>query len=203
MTGRRPRRTAEQVQVAIRDAVAAELAASGYAAVTFEGIARRANVSKPVLYRRYSDRASMVLDAMKSAGAAAEPQAQSSGSLREDLIAVMSASGERVTHFGADAYRALVGEVKPETLEQVAGMVVDTTSLLQNRILEPARERGELGPLPIDPEVVMAPLRLLRHRLIFTGVTAPDVADIVDKIALPLFRAASGLTQTDQPVDWR
>jgi AcrR family transcriptional regulator len=38
---------------AIRAATRAELADYGYAGVTFEGVARRAQTSKPVLYRRY------------------------------------------------------------------------------------------------------------------------------------------------------
>ncbi|MCB0910114.1 MAG: TetR/AcrR family transcriptional regulator [Propionibacteriaceae bacterium] len=192
---RRRRRTATEVEAAIRAAVLAELAEGGYGAVTFEGIARRVGTSKPVLYRRYPDRASMIFDAIRSQGPSRRLQ-ESTGSLRDDLFALMSVAHDETDQLRAGAYRALIGEAREDTLAQAAEMVLDVHSRIQDVVLRPARERGELGPEPLDPEVVLTPLRLGRDRLVLGPLTAGHVADIIDKVALPLYRVASGLPST-------
>lgn len=57
--GRGPR-----VRAAVLGAALAELAEIGYAALTVEGVARRAGVHKTTVYRRWRDRDSLVLDAI-------------------------------------------------------------------------------------------------------------------------------------------
>ena len=57
----RRRRRDEELLGGIRQAVRDELRDHGYPGVTFEGVARRAGTSKPVLYRRFDSRAEMVL----------------------------------------------------------------------------------------------------------------------------------------------
>ena len=53
---------------AIRDATYAELKEHGYSGVTFEGVARRAKTSKPVLYRRWADRRALLRDVVALTG---------------------------------------------------------------------------------------------------------------------------------------
>ncbi|WP_141871564.1 TetR/AcrR family transcriptional regulator [Microbacterium saperdae] len=79
---------------AIRAATIAELTEHGYAGVSFEGVARRAQTSKPVLYRRYSSRAHLVVDAWSDRAPLTLP-ALGSGSLRGDLIGGCEAVSER------------------------------------------------------------------------------------------------------------
>ncbi|MGC3992834.1 MAG: TetR/AcrR family transcriptional regulator [Propionicimonas sp.] len=195
---RRNRRSAAEVEAAIHAAVLAELAAGGYAAVTFEGIARRAHTSKPVLYRRYPDRASMIFAAVRERGPVRRMEA-STGSLRDDLLALLQTSFRRAADFGSEAYRALIGEARDETLAEVAGLNADLAVHLDAVIVAPARERGELGPLPLDLDVILTPMRLGRDRLVFGPFTDEDVVAIVDKVALPLYRAASGLPPAAVP----
>lgn len=193
-------RTAAEVEAAIRAAVLAELAEGGYAAVTYEGIARRVGTSKPVLYRRFPDRASMIFDAMRSRAAVGKLEA-TTGSLRGDLLTLMRRAHDKTTRYGPAAYRALVGDAREETLAQAAALAVDAVPRIEQVVLTPARERGELGPLPLDPDVVLAPMRLARDRIIFGTFTEADVLTIVDKVAIPLFRAASGLGVVDRAPD--
>ncbi|MFL6072011.1 MAG: helix-turn-helix domain-containing protein, partial [Mycobacteriales bacterium] len=49
---------------AIRDATRKLLAEQGYAAVTMEGVAARAEVAKTTLYRRWASKAELVADAV-------------------------------------------------------------------------------------------------------------------------------------------
>lgn len=168
------RRSADEVEADIRAAVLAELDEGGYAAVTFEGIARRVGTSKPVLYRRYRDRAAMIFDAMRSRGpAAAFPG--TTGSLPDDLLTMIGLLHRTTVRFGAESNRALLGEARDETLIKTVEMTMAAASRIDALILQPARERGELGPLPMAPEVVLAPLRLSRDRLLF-GPPGDDCA---------------------------
>lgn len=189
MTTRRPRRTAEQVKADIQDAVRSELVDRGYDGVTFDGVARAADMNKSVLYRRFPDRASMVLDALVGAGVpAALPSPR--GELRADLIAWLTTAVDRVMLLGADTYRGIIGEAKDETLTKADALLSNVTDLLEDEVIAAARERGELGPGPLDPVTVQAPLRVLRDEMIF-GASGDVVTEIVDHIALPLYRAAS------------
>ncbi|MFT4108952.1 TetR/AcrR family transcriptional regulator [Propionicimonas sp.] len=195
---RRHRRSAAQVEAAIHAAVLAELAAGGYAAVTFEGIARRARTSKPVLYRRYPDRASMIFAAVRDRGPVGRLE-ESTGSLRGDLQAMLELTFRRAADFGSRAYRALIGEARDATLAEVAGLSADVAARMEAIVLTPARQRGELGPLPLHPEVILTPMRLARDRLTFGPFTDQDVVAIIDTVALPLYRAASGLPPESVP----
>lgn len=189
---RKKPRTAAEVEADIRAAVLAELAEGGYAAVTYEGIARRVGTSKPVLYRRFPDRASMIFDAIRSRPAVGKLEV-TTGSLRGDLLLLMRKAHDKATRYGAAAYRALIGDARDDTLAQAAALAVDAVPRIEAIVLAPARERGELGPLPIDPDVVLAPMRLGRDRVIFAGGSDQELVSIVDKVAIPLYRAASGL----------
>jgi AcrR family transcriptional regulator len=186
------RRRDDVLMSAIREATKAELAAHGYAGVTFEGVARRAQTSKPVLYRRYASRAQMVFDALSTIGVTPDLSG-SRGSLRADLLAALGALVERFQRIGIETYRGLIAEVDDELLDRVN--VVATPLLREHirRILSDACERGELGSEPIPDRVAMAVFALLRHELFFsnTNVDATVLADIIDTVYLPLLRAVS------------
>lgn len=177
---------------AIREAVKAELAEHGYAGVTFEGVARRAKTSKPVLYRRYRSRAHMVSDALSTIGAA--PQLSGSrGSLRDDLLAAMDALVTRFTHIGIGTYRGLIAELDDELLDAIDA---ETTPLLREHIssvLSDARDRGELGDTPIPDRVAMTVFALLRNELFFSNSSVDNtvLTDIIDTVYLPLVRAVA------------
>lgn len=187
---RRRRRSGEQVVAAIRAAALAELGDRGYASLTLEGVAGRAGVSKPVLYRRYQSRVDLVFDALQDAGAALEPL-ESAGELRADLIAWVGAAADRAMSLGPGAYRGMVGEAGQATLRRLGGVVTGVAEKLSRQVLEPARERGELGPASLPSAVVMIPLEVLRDRILFDG-DAGSVEEIVDRVAMPVYRAASG-----------
>ena len=192
MTGRRPRRRAVEVREAVLEAALAELEECGYFGVTFEGVARRAGASKSVLYRRYDDRASLIFDAMRTAVTeVVAPEA--TGDLRQDLLAWLGAALDRAAQVGPLTYRGLVGEAQPETLKLIGGVVSGASLLLRQNVIIPAQKRGQLGPIPLELDVITVPMRLLRDHLVFGWGDRGGVLDIVDMVALPLYRSASGL----------
>src|ERR1700744_1203463 len=100
---RAPRPRDDVLMDAIREATRAELADHGYPGVTFEGVARRAKTSKPVLYRRYRSRAHMVVDALIVLPRQPLP-ASGAPSLREDMMALLDAIMLRLNRIGIDTY---------------------------------------------------------------------------------------------------
>jgi AcrR family transcriptional regulator len=83
--GRSPGRPrSEAVRTAILDAALAELRTRGYAGLTIEGIAERAGAGKQTVYRWWSSKADVVLDAMLSL-ATTRIKVPDSGSLEQDL----------------------------------------------------------------------------------------------------------------------
>lgn len=179
----------------IHDAIRAEVMENGYTAITFDGIARRARVSKPVLYRRYPTRAYMVADAFVATlqGAA---MTTTTGSLRRDLHNVFENFLQPSRAVGPAALRALLGEADEQLLAHVAGLGHAPALASLRFALAAARDRGELGPAPI-PEVVNESIaaifqsHALRHR-----IDANDIDSIIDEIALPLYHRHS---QTPPP----
>lgn len=201
---RRARRTVAALEQDLHAAVLGALAEHGYHGVTYEDVARRAQVSKPVLYRRYPTRSDMVLAAFAAQLQAAvvgedsliTTAGSTTGSLRADLIAWFTLAQQRAATIGVDTYRGLVGEADPASVATITGLGSSATGLLRSRVIDPSVARGELGPTPLSDAIIAVPLRLLRDGLVF-GDGFDDVAAMVDEVALPLYRGASSAGAAD------
>ncbi|GAA3871042.1 TetR/AcrR family transcriptional regulator [Tessaracoccus defluvii] len=188
-TGRLVRRYGAELDDAIREAVRAELEERGYADVTFEGVARRARTSKPVLYRRYDSRALMVLDAWL-AQVPSDPSAPGTGSLRGDLRALGGIALQRFERIGVATLRGLLAEVSPEQLPRLSAATTSWAHQALDAIFAAARKRGELGQQDLAPDVARLPIVILRNELIFgthpSGITQERLDELIDVICLPL-----------------
>jgi AcrR family transcriptional regulator len=177
---------------AIREAINQELTERGYQGVTFEGVARRAQTSKSVLYRRYRTRAEMVIDALTPA-ALPGGLLESSGSLREDLLAIAALALGRFRAIGFDTYRSLIAEADEEQLAAITAVTSAVAVKTIERVLQEARARGELGSSEIPQRVAMTLLALLRHELFFNrdAVNETTLIELVDAVYLPLLQSVS------------
>lgn len=186
---RRPRRTARVLVHAIHAAVLAELNDLGYSSVTFEGVARRAGTSKPVLYRRYRSRAQMVLSAIQHH---TPPVTEHTfdGPLAADLFSLLRAARDRFNEFGMDTYRGILGEADDAVSQQVHAFTADFSIAVEAALIA-ARGRAEIGPRPVPYAVARVPLVLLRDCLVFGGATDGDISEIVDTVVLPLVHAVA------------
>jgi len=186
----RTRRRAGELADAIRAATLAELADHGYAGVTYEGVARRVRTSKPVLYRRYRSRGQMVLDAVVPR-VADEITDIDTGSLRGDLIALLEQIAARAQHVGIEAYHRIVGEAGDSLADTIAELDGGASQKMRT-ILDNARARGEIGPEPLPARVVLLPVVMLRHDVLFRQVFDPaSITDMIDSVYLPLVKAVS------------
>jgi AcrR family transcriptional regulator len=186
------RRRDDVLMAAIRDATRAELAEHGYPGVTFEGVARRAKTSKPVLYRRYPSRAHMVVDALLAVRHKPVP-AGATPSLREDLLAMLDAVVERFHRIGVDTYRSLIADADDELLDTITAQLAELADQTIYRALSDARDRGEIGAAPIPERAATAIIALVRNEVFFTRspVDRETLTDILDNVYLPLIQTIS------------
>ena len=168
----------------------AELAERGYHQVTFEGVARRAGTSKPVLYRRYTSRAAMVLAALDTTLQAQFPPVLPGG-LREDLLTLLRYTDNRARSLGANTFRGLIGELDDETAAPMSAAIIAAEHVLAEQVIGPAVERGELGRTPIPSAVLRVPFSVLREQFLFRTDPPLSLDEIVDDVSVPLFRAVS------------
>ncbi len=187
------RRRDDVLMSAIHAATQAELADYGYSGVTFEGVARRAQTSKPVLYRRYPSRAHMVVDALPNLRWQPDDELLAGESLRDDLLSLFGAAVENFVAIGIGNYRSLIADADKDLFEvldtQVSGLARRTVV----PALQRARERGELGPHAIPERAATSIGMLLRDEMLFSRNTVgPDtIAEIIDTVYLPLVETLS------------
>jgi AcrR family transcriptional regulator len=186
------RRRDDVLMLAIREATRTELAEHGYPGVTFEGVARRAKTSKPVLYRRYRSRAHMVVDALLLLPRQAVP-ASGGPSLREDLVALLDAMMVRFHRIGIDTYRSLIADADDELLDTITAQLAELADQTIYRALAAARDRGEIGPADIPDRAATAIVALVRNEVFFTRgpVRREALIDMLDNVYLPLIDAVS------------
>ena len=170
MTQRRPGGRSARVRAAALAAALDELAESGYAAVTLEGVARRAGVHKTTLYRRWGTREALVLEAMLEHAGERVP-VPDTGSLREDLLALATAAAATAaTPQGEAVVRAVVAAGRHDEALAAANRRFWTERLaLDGAIVERAIARGELAAGVDAESVIEAVLGPIYFRLLVTG----------------------------------
>lgn len=188
-----PRRRGEALEDAILRAAIEELAEVGYTAVSMERIAIRARTSKAALYRRWSGRPDLIIDAYFKL-AASDVDVPDTGNLRADVIALLRRTADRATPamlhlvFGVLADAGTNEELKTKIRERLALLKPKQ----MHGILERAEARGEArGGLP--ERLRTLPLDLIRNEILqyAGGPNVPDevIEEIVDQVFLPLVRA--------------
>jgi AcrR family transcriptional regulator len=151
----RPR--SDAARIAVLHAVDDMLVEDGYAAMTMKGIAARAGVGKQTVYRWWTSKAEILLEAVTQDAETAlvvEPAATSAEEIDSFLAAVARFLTE--THEGA-AYRALVGEAQHDV--KVAKLIrsSDVLAVAAVPVLKRAIERGDL-PADVDLDAAAAEL---------------------------------------------
>lgn len=184
-----PRRRGEVLQAAILDAALAELAEVGYWGMTMQGVAARAHTSKASLYKRWPNRAEMVVAALRHRGGG--PMAvPDTGSLREDVLAVLRRGAASLGGLFGEAARGLMAEnlTSPEDTANLRARMFTGRDKVMREILERAAARGEIPREVIRPPLIGFAPALVDHHFIIYGAPIPDevLTDIVDDLLLPL-----------------
>lgn len=176
---RRGRPRSADADVAILQAALALAGEVGVRALSMDEVAARAGVSKATIYRRWSSKEALVLDALRSA---IDPvDAVDNGSLGDDLRQYLTEMAARMS--------ASRGDVLPHLIEVACYDPAIRTSLddwVRHRrapllaILERGVARGEL-PADTDLELLLDALTgPFVYRRLLTG--APLDRDLVDRL---------------------
>ncbi len=153
---RRGRPRNEGLRRTILRAAAELLEERGLDGVTIEAIAERAGVGKQTIYRRWSSRAAVLVEAFLSQDDIA-PAAPDTGSLRRDLSLYIAAVSNTA---GSDALkRSVAGLVSashmdPEVARLFRERFVAPARATVREMLERGMDRGEVHP-DVDLEIVI------------------------------------------------
>jgi AcrR family transcriptional regulator len=190
---RRGRPRSEEADRAILAAATELLASRGLAGMSIEEVAARAGVGKATIYRRWTTRGALALDAFLAEFSSQLPMPDT-GTLRGDLTRALNAWVRAVTTTRAG--RMLAGLLAEAQRDPALG------AAWRERVMEPLRdqhriivrraaERGEVPPRT-DPDVVLDLLfgaayhRLLhRQRPLSPRFVRSVVSLIMDGVAAP------------------
>ncbi|GIJ43981.1 TetR family transcriptional regulator [Virgisporangium aliadipatigenens] len=184
------RRRGQALEDALLEAAYAELIEGGLSAFTFDGVAARAQTSRPVLYRRWPTREALVIAALRHHDAHHRPPVPDTGTLRGDLIAALKNANRHRMRLIAPVLAQFNGSFleNGRTPAELRRELIGDRVTADTVIVQRAVERGELDPARITPRIVGLAFDLFRHELLMTHAPVPDevIEEIVDTIALPL-----------------
>jgi AcrR family transcriptional regulator len=156
-----------------------------------EAVAARAGTSKPVIYRRWSNRAELVLAAWRRQ-VPAVVEVPDTGALRSDLLVLFGSAAERVDKVSDVITGVLAEAIRHPEVAAVLRERLKSAPLsdMVTVIVQRAVDRGEIHPVRLPRRVVQLPLDLIRSESTLHGspITAVPVAELVDDIYLPLLR---------------
>jgi AcrR family transcriptional regulator len=169
---------------AILAATLALFAEDGYAGLSIEGVAARAGVGKATIYRRYSSKAQLVVDAVHVCAGVTE-DLPDTGNLRADLTSMLDALmnllrgdlGPVLLAFAAERIRY------PALDEEFKRSVIGAKRAHVRHLLASAIERGDLAPeTDIDIVAETGPALMWHHALNRLPLTDDLPNRIVDMI---------------------
>jgi AcrR family transcriptional regulator len=183
---RQERRRGAALEETILAAAWDELAEVGYARLTMEGVAARASTGKQVLYRRWRNRAELVIAAVRFRHGSLGDQIPDTGQLRTDVLAVLGHMARRRLDIGPETIHGLLSEV-PDLDPALFTIMRD----VMITVLENAVERGEIATADLPARVVTLPIDLLRYQLLLTRepIDETTLTEITDDVFLPLVHA--------------
>lgn len=177
--GGRPRDP--KVDEAILAAALDVLGEQGYARLSIEAVAQRAEVAKTSVYRRWTGKEALILDAVVKVGLAGRPEAPDTGGLHRDISTYLRAL------IGFRQAQAWVGEVlaDPELKRLFGRHLGGELTAGFRTIIERAVERGELGPRTDVELLAVLPTALVHHHFVLTG--RPPDENLARRIADQFF----------------
>ena len=186
--GPRPRVEGER-ESEILDAALVLLCRVGYDRLTMDAVAAEAKASKATLYRRWTSKPSLVVDAILRTKEALQAPEVDTGSLREDLVQMACGHGGLTDTRSAEIMAGLVTALHhdPDFAVEFRTRVLGPKIEIGRRVFERARARGEITA-DLDLDLLSNALAgIILHRSFVLGLPADEktVAQVVDEIIVP------------------
>ncbi|MCU5781408.1 TetR family transcriptional regulator [Alcanivorax balearicus MACL04] len=186
------RRRGADLEAALLEAAWTELTERGYGGLTMEGVANRAGTSRPVLARRWNDKAELAIAAIRQQMAKHPMAVADHGDLRTELLEYLELASTR-----AKGIAAVFTLFSSEYFQDTSSTPQDLrTALLAGgketlrALLDRAVERGEILEQNLAPPVDTLLGVLFRHHVLMTFSPPPEALRTawVDRIFLPLVK---------------
>jgi AcrR family transcriptional regulator len=186
------RRRGKVLEDAVLDAAWSELLEGGYTSFTMEAVAARARTSRPVLYRRWPNRADLAVAAIRHLTRKHPVNVPNTGSVRGDLIGLLQQFSKNGALF-AVFFSLQMSEYFLETNTSMADLRMSLLRGFHNPfdiVLARGVDRGEIDRSKLTPRLASLLPDLLRHEVLMTLRPVPNavIAEFVDDIFLPLVR---------------
>jgi AcrR family transcriptional regulator len=188
----RHRRRGQQLESALLDAAWDELVEVGYASLTMESVAARAHTGIAVLYRRWANKDQLVLAAIEHYRLARPVAIPDTGTLRGDLLALLTAMSKARATFTAVAaaagFSGLLADAGLTPAQARDKLLGDQPFWRDQIIYRRAHDRGEIDLDRVPPAVLAMPFDLVRHDLLLNlkPLRPARIQSIVDELFLPL-----------------
>ena len=173
----------------ILDAAVDLLCHVGYDKLTMDAVAAEAKASKATLYRRWTTKSSLVVDAILRTKEALQVSDVDTGNLRDDLVQMACGHGGLSDTRSSQLMAAMVTALHhdSEFAAEFRTRVLEPKIDVSRQIFERARARGEItADLDLD---LLAPALagIILHRSFVLGQPTDDktVARVVDEIIVP------------------
>ncbi|GGM40109.1 TetR/AcrR family transcriptional regulator [Promicromonospora citrea] len=190
--GPQRRRRGAALEGALLDAAWAELVATGYEAMTYDAVAERASTSRAVLYRRWPSKRDLAAAAVARVVATIPFDTPDTGSLRDDVVALLHAANDTRARIAVQLAVRLDGTGDDAlTLADLRTTVAERSNTRMITLLERAAERGEIATADLPRRVRNVAFDLLGYQILATqrAATPAEIEEIVDDVLLPLLRA--------------
>lgn len=164
------------------------LAEVGYDRLTMDAVAAKAKASKATLYRRWSSKANLVIDALKASKGPHEAPADT-GSLRGDLLEAFCGLGGLNDPDSIAIFSSVLTAIgrDPEFAKAFRQQFITEKIAISRTLWERARDRGELRE-DLDIDLIEPALAgIVLHRVFIVGEMPDDdlIRRVIDQIILP------------------
>jgi AcrR family transcriptional regulator len=194
-TGRRRDHTRDPE---ILDAALEVLAETGYDGMTIDMVAARAKAGKATLYRRWSSKAELVIDAvacMKKNGID-HAHLPDTGSLRGDLLAMIKPHAIEDSERKLQIMGGLMSMLSrdPDLADAVNQAIVEPRAAMTRALMRRAADRGEIPPdCDIETLSLIAPsMAVYRTVVLKKPVDRAFLVSLIDGVLLPAVGLRSG-----------
>ena len=175
----------------IMDAALDVLAETGYDGMTIDMVATRAKAGKATLYRRWSSKSDLVLDAvacMKNNDLALE-SLPDTGTLRGDLVAMIKPPSIRDAQRKMQVMAGIVSMIArdPELAEAAQKALIEPRASVNRVFFQRAIDRGEIpADADIDMLCLIGPsMAAYRTLLLREPIDREHLIAIIDRVILP------------------
>ncbi len=188
------RRRGDTLTEAIYAAVLEQMSVHGFSGLTMEGVATCAGTGKAALYRRWSGKEDLVVEALNHVLPLVD-SAPDSGDLRTDLAATLDMMRTSVNSRAGRAILAIMGELDRDHdfIKTIKERVLAPRKSCIMTVLQRAADRGDISPERVTPIVAETAPALVMMCVIGEGppVSAEQINQILDDVMMPLLHSGS------------